>query len=86
MKAIIDDEGRIVLNKDQQSELGVQPGDEVVLEKQGSSWVIKPANSNIGLSHEGNVLVHRGTSAANMDPVEAARDERMEELSQGLSS
>ena len=37
-----------------------------------------------GLCYEGNVLVHRGVCAPINCQLEAERDERMEQLSQGL--
>jgi bifunctional DNA-binding transcriptional regulator/antitoxin component of YhaV-PrlF toxin-antitoxin module len=62
MKATIDGDGRIELGSELQSQLGVQPGDDVLLEKQGNEWVIKSAKSANGLCMEGNILVHRGTA------------------------
>jgi hypothetical protein len=37
-----------------------------------------------GLCYEGNVLVHRGTCTSGNGRLEAERDERMDQLSQGL--
>ena len=62
MKATIDREGRIVLDDEVQKQLGVQPGDEVVLEPRGAELILKAANGKTGLCYEGNVLVHRGTA------------------------
>ena len=85
MKATIDREGRIALAKELQAQLGVQPGDEVVLENQHGAWVIKSAGTDTGLCHEGNVLVHRGRSPAPSDELLAVREERLRQLSTGLS-
>jgi len=86
MKATIDREGWIALGHDVQKQLGVQPGDDVFLENRGDEWVIKAAKPGTGLCMEGNVLVHPGTWVTpSGDPVAADRDERMEQLSQGLS-
>ena len=84
MKATIDREGRIALAKELQAQLGVQPGDEVVLENRGDEWIIKATPKESGLCYEGSVLVHRGTNTAEKCQPGAERDERMEQLSQGL--
>jgi bifunctional DNA-binding transcriptional regulator/antitoxin component of YhaV-PrlF toxin-antitoxin module len=60
MNATIDQEGRIALGQEVQNQLGVQPGDDVLLENRGDEWVIKAAKPATGLCREGNVLVHRG--------------------------
>jgi bifunctional DNA-binding transcriptional regulator/antitoxin component of YhaV-PrlF toxin-antitoxin module len=85
MKATIDRDGRITLGQEVQDRLGVQPGDDVLLENRGDEWVIKAAKSEIGLCFEGNVLVHRGVSAARKEePLASVRDERFEQLCEGL--
>jgi bifunctional DNA-binding transcriptional regulator/antitoxin component of YhaV-PrlF toxin-antitoxin module len=85
MKATIDRDGRIILGRELQSKLGVQPGDEVLFENQGGEWVIKPVKSMTGLCFEGNVLVHRGvTPEPCSDPLAAGRDERFDQLTEGL--
>jgi bifunctional DNA-binding transcriptional regulator/antitoxin component of YhaV-PrlF toxin-antitoxin module len=91
MKTTIDQEGRIALGQDLQRQLGVQPGDEVLLESRGSEWVIKAAGAATGLCLEGNVLVHRGTmlplaaaEAELLDDTGPIRDERFEQLTEGL--
>jgi bifunctional DNA-binding transcriptional regulator/antitoxin component of YhaV-PrlF toxin-antitoxin module len=85
MKATIDTQGRIALDIAFQKQLGVQPGDDVVLEARGDELVIKAANGKTGLCYEGQVLVHRGTCTRHGDFLADNRDERMEQLSQGLS-
>lgn len=85
MRTTIDCDGRIVLGKEVQAQLGVQPGDDVILENHGHEWVIKAARSPVGLHLEGNVLVHGGTLApASADPLASGRDERMDQLIQGI--
>jgi bifunctional DNA-binding transcriptional regulator/antitoxin component of YhaV-PrlF toxin-antitoxin module len=85
MKATIDRDGRIALGKEVQSHLGVQPGDQVLLENRGDEWVTKAAKPKSGLCYEGNVLVHHGVSATPSDKALANdRDERFEQLSEGL--
>jgi hypothetical protein len=86
MKATIDPEGRICLAVEMQTQLGVQPGDDVLLEKHGNEWIIRAAQPPTGLSQEGNVLVHRGISnAQGDDPLANSRDERFERLREGLT-
>ena len=43
MKTTIDPQGRIQLGEELRSWLGVQPGDEVVVEKRGSECVLTAA-------------------------------------------
>ena len=75
MKATIDREGRIALAQEVQTQLGVQPGDEVLLEHRGDEWIIKAAKSATGLCLEGNVLVHRGIAL----PIAANEAELLED-------
>ena len=63
MRATIDSEGRVTLGRELQSQLGLRPGDEVMIEYHGGEWVIKLAKPDTGLAYEGNVLVHRGVCA-----------------------
>ena len=86
MRATIDSEGKITLGRDLQRQLGVQPGDDVLFEKNGDEWIIKAVRSESGLCFEGNILVHRGVLAAPIaESLAAARDERFEQLSEGLT-
>ena len=83
MITTIDSQGRIALGHEVQNQLGVRPGDDLVLEHRGDEWVIKAA-AKTGLAWEGNVLVYRGESPQNFDIVgfiDALRDERDAELS-----
>lgn len=84
MKATIDRDGRITLGQDVQAQLGVQPGDDVLVENRGNEIVIKAANGKTGLGYEGNVLVHRGTCVREGNALADDRDERMQQLTQGL--
>lgn len=85
MNTTIDLEGRISLAKELQDCLGVRPGDQVVVESRGAEIVITAAtNPKTGLYHEGNVLVHGGTCVTNGDVVKDDRDDRMDQLCQGL--
>jgi len=86
MRATIDHEGRIALGRELQTQLGVNPGDEVVLENRGSEWVIRAANSCTGLCREGNILVHRGVCTQPVEQaLEKLRHERLQGLSEGLT-
>ena len=81
MIATIDQEGRIVLGPELQTQLGVHPGDVILLEQRDGEWIIKAAKTETGLCWEGNVLVHRGISPTNsVDPLVANRDERCEQV------
>ena len=85
MRATIDQEGRIALAPELQTQLGVHPGDEVVVEHHDGKWIIQAATSETGLCFEGNVLVHRGvTPASCVDPLAIARNERCDQLGEGL--
>jgi len=86
MKTIIDPSGRIQLPDDLRAQLGVKPGDEVVIEERAGEWIIKPVRVPSGLAWEGKVLVHRGTSAtgATLDQlIDESRDERFRRLTDG---
>jgi AbrB family looped-hinge helix DNA binding protein len=86
MRATIDREGRIVLGRELQSQLGLQPGDDVLVERSGEEWILKPAKSKSGLCLEGNVLVHCGVLAPSSDDFLADfREERLAQLSEGLA-
>jgi bifunctional DNA-binding transcriptional regulator/antitoxin component of YhaV-PrlF toxin-antitoxin module len=81
MHAIVDSEGKIALGP----EFGAKPGDEVVLEQRGDEWVIKVAGPQMGLCRKGSILVHYGTSSEPVeDALEKDRNERMDQLSEGL--
>ena len=87
MKTVIDASGCIRLPQDLQAQLGVKPGDEVILESRAGEWVIKSAQGESGLTWSGKVLVHRGTTVtdATVDQLlDELRDERFRQLSNGL--
>ena len=85
MRTTIDREGRIALGRDLQIQLGVQPGDDVLLERRGEEWIIQAAKGEKGLCLEGNVLVHRGVSQPpSVEALAEVRDERLKHLSEGL--
>jgi hypothetical protein len=81
MHTIVDSERKIALGP----ELGVEPGDEVVLEQRGDEWILRIAKMPTGLCRKGNILVHVGTSTESIeDAVERSREERLDQLSEGL--
>jgi AbrB family looped-hinge helix DNA binding protein len=88
MKRTIDEAGRIELPADLRMQLGVNPGDELELEQRAGEWVIRPSRVDSGLCWEGNVLVHKGRNighAAIDDVIEQVRNERLDQLSEGLT-
>jgi AbrB family looped-hinge helix DNA binding protein len=88
MKAVLDEAGRIQLPDEVRSQLGVKPGDEVVLEARAGEWVLRSAHADSGLSWEGDVLVHKGTSLTGArieDLIEEFRQERFHQLIEGFS-
>jgi len=57
-----------------------------LLEERGWEWILKSANATTGLSWEGNVLVHKGsttTSATVEDLLDDTRDERFRQVTEG---
>jgi len=88
MKSVIDETGRIQLPEEVRLQLGVKPGDQVILEPRAGEWVLRSAQASTGLAWEGNVLVHRGTSppgAATDASLDEVRDERFRQLTEGFS-
>ena len=88
MKTVIDASGCIQLPQDLQAQLGVKPGDEVILESRAGEWVIRSAQGESGLTWSGNVLVHGGTTVtdATVDELlDELRDERYRQLMHGLA-
>jgi AbrB family looped-hinge helix DNA binding protein len=87
MKAILDEAGRIQLPDDLRTQLGIKPGDEVILEAHAGEWVLKSARVMTGLDWEGNVLVHKGTTLTGTtidNLLEETRSERFHQLSEGF--
>jgi bifunctional DNA-binding transcriptional regulator/antitoxin component of YhaV-PrlF toxin-antitoxin module len=88
MKTIVDEIGRIQLPELVQAQLGLKPGDEVVLEQRAGEWVLKSAHTQTGLFWEGNVLVHKGMSMTNAtveDSIDEDRNERFRHLTHGFT-
>jgi AbrB family looped-hinge helix DNA binding protein len=87
MKTVVDEAGRILLPEEVRAQLGVEPGDQVILEPRAGEWVLKPDRATPALAWEGNVLVHQGTSlpgAAAENSIDQARNERLRQLAEGF--
>ena len=87
VKMTIDQVGRILLPEDLRRQLGIRPGDEVVLEERSGDWVMRSARDVGGLCWEGNVLVHKGentTAATTEDVLNEVRSKRFEQLTEGF--
>lgn len=80
MRATIDQQGRVAFDAGILQMLGVQPGDELTIERQGDRWIIIPIQSKGGLKSKDNVLVHDGLSPS-LDALTYSRESRMDELS-----
>jgi AbrB family looped-hinge helix DNA binding protein len=86
MKTTLDDTGRIALPESVQIQLGIKPGDEVLLENRGGQWVLRAARDQAGLCWKGNVLVHEGVCSEPLDQaLGKIREERIEQLGQGFT-
>ena len=84
MNTTLDSQGRIELGIGIQQQLGIRPGDEVILETTDEMCVIRPCHRSAGLMLEGNVLVHYGrvTNPADVELLNL-RDERLQQLVEG---
>ncbi len=84
MKATLTSDGQISLPAEVQAQLGVKPGDDIILEPQNGVCVIRAGNVPTGLAFEGNVLVHHGVSHSSVeDAIKEARDDRLNQTSEG---
>jgi AbrB family looped-hinge helix DNA binding protein len=89
MTTVVDEAGRIQLPEDVRAQLGVGPGDQVILEPRAGEWVLRSIHAPTALTWEGNVLVHQGTSQPSTEVeslIDQARDERFRQLTEGFSS
>jgi hypothetical protein len=81
MHAIVDAERKIALGP----ELGAEPGDEVVLEQRGDEWLLRVEKVPTGLIKKGNLLIHPGIATESIEnAVEKSREERLDQLSEGI--
>jgi bifunctional DNA-binding transcriptional regulator/antitoxin component of YhaV-PrlF toxin-antitoxin module len=86
MQITLDSEGRLPLPSEIQQQLGVKPGDAIILERQNGGCFIRPKQENSGLAWKGNVLVHRGVSENPPEKILAEiRDQRLAELCEGVA-
>jgi len=78
MRLFLDDAGRIELPTSVQTQLGIKPGDELVLEVLDGQLVISPLHLAGGLTWKGDVLVHEGTSeGSEAQTIEGLRREHL---------
>jgi bifunctional DNA-binding transcriptional regulator/antitoxin component of YhaV-PrlF toxin-antitoxin module len=62
MTSIVDERGCVELPVEVTHQLGLKPGDRVVVETAGGQCTVRPEASQGGLRCEGNVLAHDGVS------------------------
>jgi bifunctional DNA-binding transcriptional regulator/antitoxin component of YhaV-PrlF toxin-antitoxin module len=86
MQITLDSEGRLPLPPEIQQQLGVKPGDAVILESQGGGCFIRPRQENSGLAWKGNVLIHQGVSDNSPERILAeVREQRLDPLCEGIA-
>ena len=80
----IDKAGRLVLPKRLREQLGLQSGDEVLVEIVGDTITLRPVRPQPTLQKELGVWVYQGerTSASIPDLIDEMREERIRELQQ----
>ena len=81
MTSIVNEQGRLELPPEVTTQLGLKPGDRVLVETGSDQCVLRPIRSDAGLRWEGNVLVHQGVGANAS--VADLRDERLNRLAEG---
>jgi AbrB family looped-hinge helix DNA binding protein len=81
MTSTVNELGRLELPPEVIAQLGLKPGDRVLVETDNNQVVLRPVRHEAGLSWEGNVLVHQGVgttpSAAEL------QNERLNRLNGG---
>jgi AbrB family looped-hinge helix DNA binding protein len=83
MTSTVNELGRLELPPEVAAQLGLKPGDRVLVETSNGQCVLQPIRPDASLRWEGNVLVHQGVSA---DPsIAELRDERRNRIGEGLS-
>jgi formylmethanofuran dehydrogenase subunit D len=80
MQTIIDAQGRIALEPALLGQLGVAPGDAILVEPRGGEIVLRPVSPRAGLARVGDVLVHVGVSDWAQDEADAVREGRLDAL------
>ena len=88
MRAIsVDKAGRVVLPKDLRDKLRLEAGDELSVEEDNEQIVLRPVRAQATLTKERGVWVYQGARGARRsteslaDLIDAAREERIRELS-----
>lgn len=80
MKLRLDKLGRVVLPKPLRARYGLRPGTELEICEGPEEFALRPARSGPSLVEVGGILVHQGVPQAELDVVEAIREEREERL------
>jgi AbrB family looped-hinge helix DNA binding protein len=83
MTSIVDDQGRLELPEAVTTQLGLKPGDRVIVETSNGLCVLRPERRDGALHWEGNVLVHRGVGTS--PSVAELREARLNGLGEGLA-
>ena len=83
MTSTVNELGRLELPPEVTAQLGLKPGDRVLVETGDGQCVIRPMRPDAGLRWEGNVLVHQGAGAG--PSVAESREERLNRLGEGRS-
>ena len=86
MKTTLGSDGQIQLSQEIQAQLGLKPGDDVILETQNGTCIIRASDAATGLMRQGNVLVHRGVSESSIDAVlEEIHNQRLDQATEGMA-
>jgi AbrB family looped-hinge helix DNA binding protein len=83
MTSTVNELGRLELPPEVTAQLGLKPGDRVLVETGNGQCVLRPVRPDAGLRWEGNVLVHQGVGPG--PSVMDLRDERLNRLGEGRS-
>ncbi|HEV3386133.1 MAG TPA: AbrB/MazE/SpoVT family DNA-binding domain-containing protein [Gemmata sp.] len=78
MTSTVNELGRLELPPEVTAQLGLKPGDCVIVETDNGQCVLRPVRNDTGLRWEGNVLVHQGIGADTS--VQELRDEFLNRL------
>jgi AbrB family looped-hinge helix DNA binding protein len=81
MTSTVNDQGRLELPPEVAAQLGLKPGDRVLVETGNGQCVLRPVRPDGGLRWEGNVLVHQGVGVG--PSLRELREERLNRLAEG---
>ena len=83
MTSTVDDQGRLELPPAVTTQLGLRPGDRVIVETSNGLCVLRPERRDGALHWEGNVLVHQGVGTGS--GATELREARLSGLGEGLA-